>query len=70
MSAKCCFQIWIRSSIPRQMVVYNKTHPDFDFIPYGEKDKNNQPTPHKELTLQLEHMVENGTNCTPRFTKS
>ena len=27
------------------MVVYNKTHPDFDFIPYGEKDKNNQPTP-------------------------
>ena len=45
MSAKCCFQIWIRSSIPRQMVVYNKTHPDFDFIPYGEKDKNNQPTP-------------------------
>ena len=45
MSAKCCFQIWIHSSIPRQMVVYNKTHPDFDFIPYGEKDKNNQPTP-------------------------
>ena len=45
MSAICCFQILIRSSIPRQMVVYNKTHPDFDFIPYGEKDKNNQPTP-------------------------
>ena len=43
MSAKCCFQIWIRSSTPRQMVVYNKTHPDFDFIPYGEKDNNNQP---------------------------
>ncbi len=45
MSAKCCFQIWIRSSTPRQIVVYNKTHPDFDFIPYGEKDNNNQPTP-------------------------
>tara|TARA_B100000902_G_scaffold96638_2_gene99300 strand:- start:5845 stop:6651 length:807 start_codon:yes stop_codon:yes gene_type:complete len=45
MSAKCCFQIWIRSSTPRQMVVYNKTHPDFDFIPYGKKDNNNQPTP-------------------------
>ena len=27
------------------MVVYNKTHPDFDFIPYGKKDNNNQPTP-------------------------
>ncbi len=45
MSAKCCFQIWIRSSTPRQMVVYDKTHPDFDFIPYGKKDNNNQPTP-------------------------
>ena len=45
MSAKCCFQIWIRSSTPRQIVVYAKTHPHFDFIPYGEKDNNNQPTP-------------------------
>tara|TARA_Y100000748_G_C15500940_1_gene490041 strand:+ start:3322 stop:4125 length:804 start_codon:yes stop_codon:yes gene_type:complete len=45
MSAKCCFQIWVRSSVPRQITVYSKTHPDFDFIPYGEKDNNNQPTP-------------------------
>tara|TARA_B100001175_G_scaffold123533_1_gene105181 strand:- start:2141 stop:2956 length:816 start_codon:yes stop_codon:yes gene_type:complete len=45
MSAKCCFQIWVRSCVPRQITVYSKTHPHFDFIPYGEKDDNNQPTP-------------------------
>jgi len=45
MNAKCCFQIWIKKDIQRQIIKYNTTHPDFNFINYGPKDKNNQPTP-------------------------
>tara|TARA_Y100000389_G_scaffold204224_1_gene255678 strand:- start:7059 stop:7874 length:816 start_codon:yes stop_codon:yes gene_type:complete len=45
MSAKCCYQIWKRSDVPRQIILYDKEHTDFSFIPYGPKDDKNQPTP-------------------------
>jgi predicted RNA methylase len=32
MSAKCCFQIWIKRDIKREIVVLNKTHNDFTFV--------------------------------------
>jgi hypothetical protein len=44
MSAKCCFQIWVKKDTPRELVKYDKTHSDFEFLKHGPKDKNNQPT--------------------------
>lgn len=44
MSAKCCFQIWKKESVKRKIIIYNKTHPDFEFIKFGPNDINNQPT--------------------------
>jgi hypothetical protein len=48
MTAKCCFQIWTRTSTTaakRQIIKYDKTHKDFKFMKHGPKDKDNQPTP-------------------------
>jgi hypothetical protein len=45
MSAKCVFQIWRRTEIPRKLIQYDKTHKDFTFVKLGSKDDNNQPTP-------------------------
>lgn len=45
MSVKCCFQIWVRTPIPRQVVKLPTTHPDWDFLGYGPPDIHNQPTP-------------------------
>lgn len=45
MMAKCCFQIWTRSTSPRQKVVFPLTHPDWRFLPFGPKDAAGQPTP-------------------------
>ena len=45
MTAKCCFQIWVKSDDKRSIVIYDKTHADFKFLKHGPKDKNNQPTP-------------------------
>lgn len=45
MNAKCCYQIWKRTNTPRSVMVYDKVHSDFEFIPYGPKDDNGQPTP-------------------------
>ena len=44
MSAKCCFQIWKKESVKRKIIIYDKTHPDFEFIKFGSRDINNQPT--------------------------
>jgi hypothetical protein len=44
MNVKCCFQIWEKSIIKRNIINYPEYHKDFDFLKYGEKDKNNQPT--------------------------
>jgi len=43
--AKCCFQIWEKQDIKREMVTLQTTHDDWDFLPLGPKDDNDQPTP-------------------------
>ena len=62
MSAKCCFQIWIKKEIKRIPIVYPKTHSDFTFIKYGPKDNNNQPTPPNLDKIDFA-MKAYGSNC-------
>ena len=45
MSAKCCFQVWVKKECVRSRIIYNKTHKDFSFLKLGPLDKNKQPTP-------------------------
>jgi len=45
MNVKCCFQIWERKDEKRNIIQQDLTHSHFNFIPYGCKDENNQPTP-------------------------
>lgn len=60
MSAKCCFQIWIRSATKRKKVKYDSSHKDFQFMKHGPKDKNNQPTPPNNADFALKAY---GSNC-------
>lgn len=45
MNAKCCFQIWKKTFIPREKINYDSTHQDFTFLKLGSNDARNQPTP-------------------------
>ena len=45
MMVKCCFQIWIRKNTLRKEVDIPTTHPDWQFLPLGDKDEHGQPTP-------------------------
>ena len=45
MMVKCCFQIWEKKHLKREIIQLSTTHPDWDFLPFGPKDQNNQPTP-------------------------
>lgn len=45
MMVKCCFQIWERKEVARMKVVLETKHNDWEFLGYGEKDENGQPTP-------------------------
>jgi predicted RNA methylase len=45
MSVKCCFQIWERKNTERQMIDLKTSHNDWEFLSFGPKDENNQPTP-------------------------
>lgn len=45
MSVKCCFQIWVRKEVQREIINLSICHPDWEFIQFGPKDENNQPTP-------------------------
>ena len=60
MDAKCCFQIWIKTDTPRNIIIYDKSHIDFDFLKLGPKDKNNQPTPPKNADFVVKAY---GSNC-------
>lgn len=62
MSAKCCFQIWERSDVPRYLTVYRKEHKDFAFVPYGPMDAKKQPTP-PQLALFDFAIRAYGSNC-------
>ena len=45
MSAKCCFQIWVRKEYPRAIDIIPTKHVDWEFLPNGPNDDNGQPTP-------------------------
>ncbi len=45
MSVKCCFQIWERKEIEREVIELKTKHNDWEFLSFGPKDENNQPTP-------------------------
>lgn len=45
MNVKCCFQIWEKMKTKRIISKCETTHKDFEFIKFGPKDLNNQPTP-------------------------
>lgn len=53
MSVKCCFQIWIKKNKPRKQIILELTHKDWEFIPFGPKDDNGQPTPPKNVDFAL-----------------
>jgi hypothetical protein len=59
-SVKCCFQIWERTSIPRELIKLPVNHPHWEFVKYGPKDSNNQPTPPKDSDFALRAY---GHNC-------
>lgn len=44
-SVKCCFQIYIKKEIKRDIISLPVIHNDFEFLKYGPKDENDQPTP-------------------------
>ena len=60
MSAKCCFQIWIKVSEKREKVILAKTHPHFTFLKLGEKDAKGQPTPPDGAHFAMKAY---GSNC-------
>ena len=60
MTAKCCFQIWVKKEIKRQKIIYDKTHNDFKFLKHGPKDTNNQPTPPQNCDFVIKAY---GSNC-------
>lgn len=50
---KCCFQIWERKSIKRELVDLPTSHNDWDFLSLGPLDKKNQPTPPKNADFAM-----------------
>jgi len=38
MSAKCCFQIWIKKERKREKILFDKTHNDFQFLKHKGKN--------------------------------
>jgi hypothetical protein len=53
MNAKCCFQIWKKTNTPRKIIKLELTHSDFEFISFGPKDINNQPTVPKNYDFAI-----------------
>lgn len=45
MMAKCCFQIWERKEMKREIVKLPTTHADWEFLRLGPNDTKGQPTP-------------------------
>uniref|UniRef100_A0A6C0IM12 Methyltransferase n=1 Tax=viral metagenome TaxID=1070528 RepID=A0A6C0IM12_9ZZZZ len=60
MNAKCCFQIWVRTNDKRDIIEYDKEHPDFTFVKHGPKDTSGQPTPPENCDFALKAY---GSNC-------
>ena len=45
MMAKCCFQVWEKRVIKRDIIELLTTHTDWKFLSFGPKDLKGQPTP-------------------------
>ena len=60
MTAKCCFQIWVKREKKRKKIIYDKTHSDFKFLKHGPKDSKNQPTPPENCDFVIKAY---GGNC-------
>jgi len=45
MMVKCCFQIWEKREEKREFHDLPTLHDDWDFLDFGPKDSNGQPTP-------------------------
>ena len=60
MTAKRCFQVWVKKDSKRKKIIYDKTDDDFEFLKHGPKDKNNQPTPPKNCDFVIKAY---GGNC-------
>lgn len=45
MNVKCCFQIWEKKSVKRQVIDLQTKHSDWEFLPFGPNDEKGQPTP-------------------------
>lgn len=60
MTAKCCFQIWVKKETKRKKIIYDKTHCDFKYLKHGPKDNNNQPTPPQNCDFAIKAY---GGNC-------
>jgi len=45
MMVKCCFQIWERQVVPREVIDLPTIHTDWSFLSLGPKDEKDQPTP-------------------------
>jgi len=45
MMVKCCFQIWEKKDVNRPIIDLPTTHADWEFLGFGPKDENGQPTP-------------------------
>jgi len=60
MTAKCCFQVWIKKNTKREKIIYDKSHPDFTFVKHGPKDDKKQPTPPTNCDFAIKAY---GANC-------
>jgi hypothetical protein len=60
MNAKCSFQIWKKTDIPRDLIRYNKGHKDFTFVKLGPLDDKKQPTPPTTADFVIKAY---GSNC-------
>lgn len=53
MKAKCCFQIWKKQDELRPLVELSTSHPDWEFLGFGPKDRKGQPTPPKNADFAI-----------------
>lgn len=60
MSVKCCFQIWERRDVPRNVIKLPTTHNDWTFLPLGPIGVDRQPTPPSGADFALRAY---GGNC-------
>jgi hypothetical protein len=53
MMAKCCFQIWEKTTRKRSVIKLSTEHKHWNFLPFGPKDNKGQPTPPKNADFAI-----------------